>query len=246
MTATSSFVSGAAIGGGAGFSGGFASGFGNGLLEGKNFGQSLWSGAKSGLIGGASGAVIGGLWSGFNAMKDGRRFFDGATIKETILAEHNIPVVGQVGDNNCLPASAEAIDSSFGGNMTQQDIRNLQGLGGDPNLVPLEDVKVWSAYGNKSGHFVTGEIPYPTASSPSNVLSNMQNGNRAAINLQLKGDIGHSVVMQRVVQQTVTKVNGSVSQKLLYYVMNPANGGSITRISSRSIVNAYNIFYIRP
>lgn len=53
------------------------------------------------------------------------------------------------------------------------------------------------------------------------------------------GSFGHAVV-----QQTTTKINGTVTQKLLYYVMNPAGGGSIMRISGRSIVNSYNVFYI--
>ena len=193
-----------------------------------------------GALAGALGAGIGGLWGGIDAARDGRRFWDGATVQRTTLAEHNIPVVGQIGTNDCLPASVEAVDRSFGGGITQQDVRGWPGLEGN---APLEDVDVWSAYGNRSGHFVTGEIPGPGVNSPANVLSNMQSGNRVAINLST-GDVGHSVVMQRAVQQTATKINGNVTQKMLYYIMNPASGGSITRISSRSIINAYNIFYV--
>jgi len=243
-TATSSFVSGALIGGGSGLASGFTTGFGNALVDGRNFAQALGQGGIYGAIGLGSGALIGGIVGGIDAAIDGRRFWDGATIQKTTLAQQNIPIVGQEGTNNCLPATAEAVDKSLGGNLTQQDIRDLPTLGGDPNT-PLTDVDVWSAYGKRSGRFVTGEIPRPSVNSPTNVLSNMQNGNRVAINLST-GDVGHSVLMQRVVQQTVTKINGNVTQKLLYFVMNPANGGSITRISSRSIINAYNIFYILP
>jgi RHS repeat-associated protein len=237
-TATSSFVSGALIGGGSGLASGFTTGFGNALINGKNFGQALGQGGIYGAIGMSSGALIGGL----DAAIDGRRFWDGATVQKTTLAQQNIPVVGQSGTNDCLPASVEAVDRSFGGGITQQDVRDWAGFEGN---APLGDVDVWSAYGNRSGHLITGEIPSPGVNSPANVLSNMQSGNRVAINLST-GDVGHSVVMQRVVQQTATKINGNVTQKLLYYVMNPANGGSITRISSRSIINAYNVFYILP
>jgi len=243
-TATSSFVSGALIGGGAGFASGFTSGLGNGLLGGQNFEQALWSGTKNGLIGGLSGATIGGLWGGIDAAIDGRRFWDGATVQKTTLAQQNIPVVGQRGKMNCGPASAEAIDASFGGSMTQEQIRNLPTLGGDPNTVPLGDITLWDTYTNASGHSLSHNIP--TNGELSNILSNMQNGNRVALNLRIDGNVGHSVVMQRVVQQTTTKINGTVSQKLLYYVMNPANGGSITRISSHSILSTYRVFYILP
>jgi hypothetical protein len=241
MTATSSFITGAAIGGGAGFTSGFATGLGNGLLGGQNFGQALWSGTKDGIIGGLSGAVLGGLAGGIDAVREGRRFWDGATVEKTTLAQQNIPIVGQRGDMNCGPASAESIDRSLGGNMTQEQIRNLPMLGGSPNTDPLNSYDVWRAYTSASGHSFTHNVP--TNGDFANVLSTMQNGGRVAINLNA-GSVGHSVVMQRVVQQTVTKVNGSVSQKILYYAMNPANGGSIHRISSNSIVNAYRIFYI--
>jgi len=52
------------------------------------------------------------------------------------------------------------------------------------------------------------------------------------------------VIMQRIVQKTIIKLNGSVIQKTFYYVMNPANGGSIHKIDATQITNSYNIFYI--
>jgi RHS repeat-associated protein len=246
MSATSSFISGAAIGGGAGFSSGFTAGFGNALIDGKNVGQALGQGGIYGLVGGGSGALLGGITSGIDAVRNDRRFWDGATVTRRVIVEQDIPIVGQVGDNNCLPASAEAVDRSFGGDMTQQNIRNLPGLGGDPNTVALRDGDVWTAYGNASGHSWNFE-PYQTTSSTklSNVLAAMQNGGRVAINLNT-GNVGHSVVMQSIVQKTAPKVNGMVVQKLLYYAMNPEYGGSITRITGRNIVHAKNIFYIFP
>jgi len=242
-TAATSFLSGAAIGGGAGFSAGFTTGFGNGLLGDQNFGQALGSGARDGLIGGVSGGLIGGIAGGIDAAIDGRRFFDGATVQDYVVIQQNIPVVGQVGDNNCLPASVEAVDRSLGGNMTQEQVRNLPGLGGDPNTVSLTDVDVWKQYASASGHTWSGEVGKPT--SWARIIGDMSNGGRVAINLNT-GNVGHSVVMQSVVQRTITKVSGNVVQKFLYYVMNPGNGGSIARISASSISKAYNIFYIFP
>ncbi|MDR2954385.1 MAG: hypothetical protein LBV43_04825 [Prevotella sp.] len=242
-SATSSFVSGALIGGGSGLASGFTTGFGNALVDGKNFGQALGQGGTYGLIGMGSGALIGGLWDGISAVRDGRRFWDGATVQETILAEQNIPLVGQIGDNNCIPASVEAVDRSLGGSMSQQDVRNLVAPGSDPITTPVGDAHTWTAYSNASGRSVLGDAE--KATSLPRILSDMQNGNRVAINLNT-GKVGHSVVMQRITQQTVTKINGNVSQKLLYYVMNPARGGYITQISGRSIINAKNVFYILP
>ena len=242
VAVSSSFINGAAIGAASGLGAGFVGGFGNGLVGGQNIGQAFGSGITNGLIGMAMGGVIGGLSGGIDAAIDGRRFWDGATVQKNILAQQNIPKVGQVGDNNCLPASAEAVDKSFGGNMTQEQIRDLVNFGSDPNIVPLDDVGLWGAYANASGHTVAGEhfklISLPT------VLSKMQGGARVAINMNMGQSVGHSVIMQRIVQKTIIKLNGSVIQKTFYYVMNPANGGSIHKIDATQITNSYNIFYI--
>ena len=243
MIATTSFVTGASIGGGAGLSSGFISGLGNGLMGGQNFGEALGSGLKDGLIGGVSGGLIGGIVGGIDAAIDGRRFFDGATVRDNELVNQNIPIIGQRGDENCLPASAEAVDKSLGGNMTQEQVRKLPGLGGDPNKVPLGDVDVWEKYASESKHSLSGEVGNPT--SCGKIIGDMSKGGRVAINLNT-GNVGHSVVMQRVVERTITKVSGNVLQKNLYYVMSPGNGGSIMRISVKSISNAKHIFYIFP
>lgn len=240
-TATSSFLSGAAIGGSAGFSGGFVSGFGNGLMQRQNFGQSLLSGVKDGFIGGFTGGFVGGIAGGINAVSDGRRFFDGSAVQDKMLVDQNIPIVGQRGNNNCLPASAESVDKSYGSNMTQEQVRDLPGLGGDPNTVPLEDVKAWSEYSKASGHGLSGEFDKTT--SLNRMVGTMRNAGRVAVNLNT-GDVGHSVIMKSIVQRTITKINGTVIQKYLYNVMNPAYGGSIMRVSGKDIINAYNIFYI--
>lgn len=50
----------------------------------------------------------------------------------------------------------------------------------------------------------------------------------------------------KLFKQTKTKINGAVTSKLLYYIMNPANGGYIQKLTQHQIINAYNIFFIRP
>jgi hypothetical protein len=51
----------------------------------------------------------------------------------------------------------------------------------------------------------------------------MSSGGRVAVTLNT-GEVGHSVVMQSVVQRTITKVSGKVVQKYLFYVMNSGIG----------------------
>ncbi|MDR0575026.1 MAG: hypothetical protein LBG96_13560, partial [Tannerella sp.] len=113
MTATSSFVTGAAIGGGAGFSSGFVTGAGNSWLQGNSFGTGLWNGTKGGLIGGASGALIGGLWSGLDAVRDGRDFWGGKPWKTTIdysLPNGNLPIHQQANPEvGCTQETLESI-----------------------------------------------------------------------------------------------------------------------------------------
>jgi hypothetical protein len=107
-TATSSFLAGALIGGGAGLSSGFTTGFGNALIGGEKFGKALEQGGLYGLISGVSGALIGGLTSGIDAARDGRRFWDGATVTKEYGVDVNVVSVKQNGVNDCLPASGSA------------------------------------------------------------------------------------------------------------------------------------------
>ena len=242
--ASSSFLSGAAIGAGIGVSAGFISGFGNALIRNKSFGQALGQGGLDGLIVGAISAVSVGIAGGMDAALDGRRFWDGATVDKSTLVSQDIPIVGQRGDMNCGPASAEAIDRSLGGNMTQEQIRALPKLGGDPNTTPLGDKTLWEVFANERGYHEFQERVTDPTRKLSNLSTRMQNGQRVAISLNTGGNVGHSVVMKSITQKTVTKLNGSFVQRNIYKVMNPANGGRYMRISPKSITNAENIFFI--
>jgi hypothetical protein len=216
-TATSSFISGAAIGGAAGFSSGFVGGLGNGLIGGQNFGNALWSGTKTGFIGGLSGAAIGGITSGINAVRDDRRFWDGAKVNDYRLRDHNIPYVPQNADYNCGPASAEAVTNH---QLDQNDVRTA--LRGDPNKEGLVDVRVMQHIQRNSGRGV-----YPTAQygGVDAIYDAMTNQGNVVLSLGgTGGNPGHMVVANSVWERTVTKISGRVIQRLFLEVMDPARG----------------------
>jgi RHS repeat-associated protein len=74
---TTSFLSGAAIGGLSSFSSSFISGAGNAWMGGDNFGEGLWNGFQKGVVSGIKGAAIGGLLGGLDATGDNRKFWSG-------------------------------------------------------------------------------------------------------------------------------------------------------------------------
>ena len=239
--ASSSFFTGAAIGGGSGLGTGFVSGVGNGLIGGSNIGDALGQGLREGAIGGLGGGLIGGVLGGINAVKDGRRFFDGALVHEKVLIDNQIPYVAQRGDMNCGPANCEAISMSRGGNITQESIRG--NLGGNPNTNPLGDIDVMNEFSNQS------KIRFRalgTNLSPRQALPLMSSGYDVSYNIKMSGtNIGHAVTVNRITERTVTKISGKMIYRLLTDVMNPAVGQYV-RVSERTLLNAYNTFLIFP
>lgn len=222
LTATTSFVSGAAIGGAAGFSGGFVSGTGNGLIQGKGLGASLGQGGVYGLIGGVSGAVLGGLYSGIDAAIDGRNFWDGSRVLDTTpIASVDVTQVKQVGDNNCVPASAESVNQSLGGNKTQVDFRTQ--TGGNANTDPVRVGDFWRNDYNAvagNGHKVAFDNTFnkiaETLNNKGQVVLGIPGGNNG---------VGHSVVLQSVSSKTIEKVSGQTVHQIIYRVMDPGTGG---------------------
>ena len=73
----------------------------------------------------------------------------------------------------------------------------------------------------------------------------MNRGGKVAVNLNTGGDIGHSVVLQRAIHQTITKINGIPKTRYYFYVMDPMRRNYV-RISGKDIRNALNIFHIFP
>ena len=238
--ATSGFLSGATVGAFAGFGGGFVGGAGNAWAGGAGFGQGLLSGLKGGGWGAVSGGLIGGVAGGISAVKEGRRFFDGAKVNDQILIDRNIPFVRQEGDMNCGPANCEAISTSRGGNVTQQSIRNA--LGGDPNTTPLGDLDVFKEFSNQSG---LKSFPTGRGLSPKELLKYMKSGYDVSYNLKSVPGIGHAVTANRITLRTIVKMSGRTLKRLLIDVMNPAKGQYV-RIPGYSLTNAYNSFLIFP
>lgn len=248
LTATSSFFTGAAIGGAAGFSGGLISGFGNSLISGGNIGQAFSSALKSGVWGGISGGLIGGAFGGIEAVRDGRRFFDGATIENYVKAEQTIPGVAQNGNNNCLPASGEAVDNSFGGTIDQKTLRNNILPGSDPNIDPLKDGDFWNKYGKLAGRTVDGKAA--SSFTIHDIADKMNAGNRVAVSLNIPGSaVGHSEVLSGVYQKAITRINGTSIVRSIYRFMNPATGAthflSGSGFSGLHVPGGVNIFFIR-
>jgi len=234
------FFAGSMIGASSGFIGGFTSGAGNSWIQGNSFGQGLLQGVENGGIGALSGFVIGGISGGIHAKMNGKRFFDGALVENTVLIDQNIPIVNQDGDMNCLPASLEAIESSYGEDLNQTTIRGW--FGGDPNTVSLDGNDVLLKYANVTGRDVF--VDQDNISSLPRILTNMNNGERVVILLKYDvTDVAHSVVMKSITQQTITKNSGRVIINYIYKAMNP-NGGYIMKLPSYKITGAYNILYI--
>jgi hypothetical protein len=242
MTAKSSFLSGAAIGGGVGATSGFMTGFGNGLLDNRSFGKSIGQGLIYGGIGLGSGALLGGIAGGIDAAKNGRRFWDGATVtKETLVDLTDVQGIMQRGRRNCAPANVESVDKSLGGNLTQEDVRGWFPKTPNPDTDLLYDGEVWNKYSEISGHEIFSDTFEP--GTLDRILTSMKTGERVSINLNTNN--GHSVVMKSIIKQTITKPSGRSFINYMYRVMDP-QFGSFINVSSRSILNSRNIIYILP
>ncbi len=239
QTATTSFTTGAAIGGSSSFASGFVTGAGNAWLGGDSFSEGLWEGSKTGLISGISGGALGGIFSGLNAVNDGRRFIDGASIKDNVLIDENIPFVSQQGNANCGPAYCEGISQSRGGNTTQRSIRN--NLGGDPNKDLLGDVDVLREFKNQTGYRYQS---IGRGLNAKEALQYSQSGYDVSYSIRSQGT-GHGVVINRITERTITKISGNTIKKLIVYVMDPAVGQYV-KVPGRKLTNAYNSFLIYP
>ena len=233
---TSSFIRGAAMGAASGLAGGFTMGFGNSLLGGDSFGSALSKGIENGLLGAGTGGLIGGISGGIKAVRDGRRFFDGATVQDQVLIDKHIPYVPQRGDMNCGPANCEAISQSRGGNVTQQSIRNK--LGGNPNTNPLGDITVANEFSHQSG--IT-HLTQRGGLASTNTYLYMKSGVDVNFNIKAVEGIGHSVTANRAWQRTITRINGRVVKRIFIDVMNPARGQYI-RVTNNTLQNAHRFF----
>ncbi len=233
------FWAGAVSAGASGFAGGFAGGFGNGLMQKQNFGDAIWSGTKAGLIAGGYGFVIGGLTGGIAGKIQKRSFWNGVEISYKTKLEQNIPDVLQDGDANCLAGSAQSIDESFGGDLTQEQLRNWVAPGTDKNKHFLPDKAVWEIYAKKRGYNYGGEI------ITNDVLKDVEHFMRNDVRMSFTYDNGrgnHSVVLQGIIEKTVIRQNGTSSTYLIYRLMDPALGETFNLKATHFIGG--HIFYI--
>jgi hypothetical protein len=81
------FAGGAITGAVSGFGSGFLTGAGMAWSEGASFGDGLKAGLINGGIGALTGGVAGGMVGGIDAAMDGRRFWDGARVTRTVIAD---------------------------------------------------------------------------------------------------------------------------------------------------------------
>jgi RHS repeat-associated protein len=241
---TSSFFHGAMTGGLSGFTGGFGISFGNSLLKGESLKDAFGGGLTAGLISGLSGALVSGISDGIIASAQGRHFWRGGKIYKGTMADQSTVLgtpVGQRGRRNCLAANVEYIDRSFGGDLSQESVRNW--MGGDPDLDLLIDGLIWDKYMLESGHKVIGVDARSV--SLGEISRSMNQGARVSVNLRT--DNGHSVTIRSIQMKAITKPNGDLLRKrIFYYIADPRNGGQTFRLSSKDISNAYNIFFIYP
>jgi hypothetical protein len=233
-TATSSFASGALIGGGAGLSSGFTTGFGNALLDGKNFGQALGQGGIYGLIGGVSGVAIGGLWSGIDAVRDGRNFWHGGRLTTDVSMP--IPQGYQNGTYDCNYEVAEQIDAYYGNNRSDtyfQSLERGQGQG-------LRGSEIAKMYG-KAGYTpkqITIDLQNPI-NTTSDIANAMSNNNAVVLNYRIGIGGGYTASGQRIVYghaTAITRVRIYNNGRFIINVMNPSVG-STTRFTSLKLIH---------
>ena len=240
MTAGASFWNGALIGSGAGLTNGFVSGFGTGLLNGYGIGGALKNAGIQGAFGMGAGALIGGIYSGTQAVLKGRRFFDGAKINK---ATNNLIRQGykQQSTYHCPLKCAQCIDDAVWGKDFKDYFSINTGNG------PIDDVQFWNTYQLKrgfSGYFGIGSYN----STPEEVFSNIYNflNHDGFIVAEIPGisqTVNHSVVVRSAVIKTFQKIGKGWVTEYMYNVMNPATG-KFTNIGIDQIIG--NVFIFIP
>ncbi len=223
MTVSSSFISGAAIGGGADLSSGFTTGFGNG---GQSFGKALGQGGIYGLIGGLSGAAIGGLVGGIDAYRHGRDFWSGntwETVSDYSLPKGNLPIHQQT--NPEVGCTQEVLESIA--EYKEQPINVVdKSQGADFNKLAKE-------YGFKTKTVMPGET-----NSEHIVGAQLKIGNPSAITYNNGGTM-HTVGVNRIQIQQIPRILGSgFRTRMFIQVMDPLHN-TYQNLASSLFKNGY-------
>ena len=161
------------------------------------------------MIGGASGALIGGLWSGIDAVRDGRDFWGGKPWETTI--DYSLP-------NGNLPIHQQA-NPEVG--CTQETLESIAEYKGQPiNIADKSQGADFAQLANEYG-FNTKTIMPGTTSSEHLAGTQLNLGNPSAITYNNGGTM-HTVGLNRIQVQQVPRVLGSgFRTRILIQVMNP-------------------------
>ena len=225
-TATSCFLSGAAIAGSAGACEGLVLGFGNSLIERNSVNDALKQGIVQGITHGVTAGLIGGLVGGISADSKGRSFWDGAKVHEEVLIDQQNPLVGQRGRMNCV---GSIVESATDGKISQEQIRAIEDaqrsrivgrtIVSNPDEQELLDVNAFQNTAKELGlQYEPGTVD--------KVLNYMTTGDKVGFTYQVGSvDERHAVLMNKVTLKTRLSVKGKFSAKVIYQVMDPANGG---------------------
>ncbi len=231
---SSSFFTGAAIGGGAGFGSGLVGGLGNGLVDGKNFNDAFGMGINYGLVGGIAGGLAGGLTGGISAVSNGRRFFDGASVTDETVAL-NLKRVSGSRHSTCGPATCESIDDSFGGNLTKDDIANWYGGNTESGIGDLTLMKDYTYRTNRLLDIRNGAVP------PESIFRALEDKTRIVLSMRHTSGIDHMVGINSITKKTVQKISGRVLTKWIIKVMDPYYG-SFQKLNLNSVYKTFYIF----
>jgi RHS repeat-associated protein len=230
------FLRGALSGSVNGLVGGGITGGVNALLTNKNVFRGIISGAAAGAVfGGVFGGIQGiGAVNNMNAaLSDGSyyRKIDGARIQfEDLTTQINGSPVSQFdaaaplgGKENCLPATAEWVDKSFGGDLSQGEIRSdwFPGTDGNTDPITLEDFEKQLDANSPYTHYKTA----PSSDGLQTMYSSMNQDNERVMLILKTSQPGeaHAVGLNRVFLKTITKQNGHFASKTFYEIMNPYN-----------------------
>ncbi len=223
------FLTGAAGGGSAGFIMGSGYAWKNGASLFEGLGQGL-SGA---LYGGIMGGVINGISSGINAMKNDLRFWDGASVTTDYVFIEGYPQTYQEYAHDCTEKVIEAVDKSYGGDISAAAIRDV--FGTDPNEVGLYTESAFKLYAKEArrGFRWMRKFPYDIEQI---IFDEVKNGSRIGVSIDTGLKEGHAVGIKSVYKKTVTKPFGLPKTTYRIGVMDPA-----VRISHRHFISKFEL-----
>ncbi len=229
------FWAGAKVGALAGFAGGFTGSALNTWANGGSFIDGIVNGFRAGVQGALVGAAVGGITGGIKAVKEGRRFFDGAKVEDLTMVDQGNPFVMQNDKAQCVAACGE---SATNGNVSQDQIRDALAKNSDPSNIGLFDGDMVKEISKLDG----GVAKYArTKLNKYLVVDRLKKGHQIFANLK-GAESNHMVLLNKVVKRTITKLSGVIKTKFLYYAMDPLKG-QYTSLSKSFLNNGTNFWF---